>query len=220
MKFDMKTIQVLKNFTTINPSLVFKPGNTIHTISPAKTIMAQAQIDMNIDREFAIYDLSQLLATLALFEDCEVETRENYLEIISGSEKVYYLYADPSLIVAPPQKNLDLPSVDVEFDLPAEVLTKTMKAMAIMGAPELAVVGDGQHIRVQTYNSKYANSNSSSYSNIVGNTDKKFTMVFLAENLKLMPGSYRVAISSAKIGHFQGTGVQYYVAVEQTSSME
>lgn len=218
MNFDMKTVQVLKNFTTINPSLLFEPGNVLRTISPARTIMARATVDLDIDREFAIYDLSQLLATLALFEQTEVIAQENYLEIVSGSEKVKYLYADPSLIVTPPNKSLELPSVDVTFDLPADVLNKTMKAMSIMGAPELAVVGDGNDIRVQTYNSK--NTNTSNYSNVVGKTDKRFTMVFLAENLKLMPGDYTVSISSAKIGHFRGSGIEYYVAVEQSSTME
>lgn len=218
MNFDMKTVQVLKNFTTINPSLLFEPGNVLRTISPARTIMARATVDLDIDREFAIYDLSQLLATLALFEQTEVIAQENYLEIVSGSEKVKYLYADPSLIVTPPNKSLELPSVDVTFDLPADVLNKTMKAMSIMGAPELAVVGDGNDIRVQTYNSK--NTNTSNYSNVVGKTDKRFTMVFLAENLKLMPGDYTVSISAAKIGHFRGSGIEYYVAVEQSSTME
>lgn len=218
MKFDMKTLQVLKNFASINPSLMFEEGNVIRTISPSKTVMAQATIQHNIEGAFAIYDLSQLLSTLALFNEPEIDVAENHLRISSGSEKVKYLFAEPTLIVRPPDKQIKLPSVDISFMLSAEVLQKTMKAMAIMGAPELAVVGDGSDICVQTYDSK--NVNNSSYRNVVGKTNKKFTMVFLAENLKLMPGDYQVDISAKKISHFRGENIEFWIAVEQTSSMQ
>ena len=218
MKFDMKTLQVLKNFASINPSLMFEEGNVIRTISPSKTVMAQATIQHNIEGTFAIYDLSQLLSTLALFNEPEINVEENHLRISSGSEKVKYLFAEPTLIVRPPQKQINLPSVDITFTLSAEVLQKTMKAMAIMGAPELAVVGNGSDISLQTYDSK--NVNNSNYRNVVGKTDKNFTMVFLAENLKLMPGDYEVSISAKKISHFRGENIEFWIAVEQTSTMQ
>lgn len=217
MKFDVKTLQVLKNFATINPSLMFERGNVIRTISPSKTIMAQATIPFNMESSFAIYDLSQLLSTLALFNEPEVDTEENYLLIASGSEKVKYLFAEPSLIVRPPDRQIVLPTTDISFLLSAEVLQKTMKAMSIMGSPELAVVGDGHDVYLQTYDSK--NVNNSNYRNIVGKTDKKFTMVFLAENLKLLPGDYNVDISAKKISHFKGENIEFWIAVEQTSTM-
>lgn len=218
MKFDTKTQQVLKNFATINPSLMFEEGNIIRTISPSKTVMSQAVIDTYIDGTFAIYDLSQLLSTLALFKDPDISIEENYLSISSGSENVKYLYAEPSLIVRPPDKQINLPSIDISFMLPADVLQKTMRAMAIMGAPELAVVGDGSDIWVKTHDSK--NTNSSNYRNVVGKTDKNFTMVILAENLKLMPGDYHVDISAKRISHFKGDGLESWIAVEQSSTID
>ena len=39
MKISTETLNILKNFSTINSSLVVKQGNTIRTISPAKNIL-------------------------------------------------------------------------------------------------------------------------------------------------------------------------------------
>lgn len=216
MKLNGRTMQVLKNFASINPSLMFEQGNVLKTISVGRTVMAQATIDQEIDHAFAIYDLSQLLSTIALFDAPEINTQRNYLEIVEGTQKVKYMYAEPSLIVSPPNKQIVLPSVDVSFYLPAEVLNKTIKAASVMGAPEIAIVGDGSDIFIQTYNAKDVNS--SNFRNIVGKTDAEFTMVFLIENLRLLPGDYHVSVSSKKISHFKGDDIEYWIAVEASST--
>ena len=46
------TLNVLKNFATINPNLVLKPGQRVSTISEAKTIMASAEIVEDFPQEF------------------------------------------------------------------------------------------------------------------------------------------------------------------------
>jgi hypothetical protein len=45
MNFNNHTISILTNFCMINPSVLFRPGNTIKTISPQKTMVAKAQLD-------------------------------------------------------------------------------------------------------------------------------------------------------------------------------
>lgn len=216
MKFNSKLLQVLKNFASINPSLMFEQGSTLRTISVGRTVMAQAELDQQIDRTFAIYDLSQLLSTIALFDSPEIITHDNHLEIIEGSQRVKYMFAESSLIVTPPNKQIVLPSIDVSFYLPVEVLNKTIKAASVMGSPEIAIVGDGSDIFIQTYNAKDVNS--SNFRSVVGKTDAKFTMVFLIENLRLLPGDYQVSVSSKKISHFKGEEVQYWIAVEASST--
>ena len=76
MKLSARTIQILKSFAQINPSLIFTPGNEIKTISPMKTMVAKATIAETIPQQFAIWDLSKFLGVLSLFDDPEVVINE------------------------------------------------------------------------------------------------------------------------------------------------
>lgn len=218
MKFSARTAQVLRNFSTINQSIIFKPGNQIKTISLSKTIMAKARIDSDIEKTFAIYDLPQFLSAVSLFEDPELELGDRSVNIGSGRERIRYTFSEPSLILAPPEKEIQLPTPEVEFTLRNDVLTRVQKALGIIGAPEIAVTGDGEKIYVEALNTK--NSSESTYKVEVGETDKTFRLIFLAENIKLLPGDYEVAISSKGLSHFKGEDIEYWVAVEQHSTYE
>ena len=61
MKLSEQTIEILSNFSGINPNMVFKEGNTLSTISEAKNILASATIEERIPREFGLYDLGEFL---------------------------------------------------------------------------------------------------------------------------------------------------------------
>ena len=57
MKLSKQTVELFKNFSTINSNLLLKPGNKIGTISSQKNIMASNTIGETIPNEFGIYDL-------------------------------------------------------------------------------------------------------------------------------------------------------------------
>lgn len=216
MKFSNRTIQILKNFATINQSIVFKPGNEIKTMSTAKTILARATIDSELEKMFAIYDLARFLSAVSLFDDPELTTRDKFVEIGSGSEKLNFVYSDASLIQTPPDKDIKLPTEDVQFRLTSGILAKTMKALGVLGSPEIGIVGDGDSIFLQTLNSKDVSS--SSYKVRLGETDKTFRFIVLPENMKLLPGDYDVTMSAKGFSHFKGNDVEYWLAIEATST--
>jgi hypothetical protein len=83
MKVSSDTLTVLKNFSSINTNIVFKPGDIISTISSAKNIFARAQIKETIPNQFAVYDLNSLLAMISLVNDQEVEFGDKSLQISS-----------------------------------------------------------------------------------------------------------------------------------------
>lgn len=218
MKFSARTIQILRNFSTINESLIFKPGTQLKTISQSKTILARATIDSEIESTFGIYDLGQFLSAISLFEDPDLTPGTNAMTISRGSEKINYIYSEPSLMLSPPEKEIQLPSRDVEFELKNEVLVRVQKALGIIGAPEIAVTGDGDKVYIEALNTK--DNSKSNYRVEVGDTDKNFRFIFLAENIKLLPGDYNVTVSSKGLSHFKGEDVEYWVAVEQHSTYE
>lgn len=217
MKLDTKTVNVLKNFSTINPSMLFREGNTLKTISPTKTVMAKANIDIPINKKFAIYNLGKLLSTLSFYDNPEIELREQNLVISNGNGSSTTLaYADEATIKTPPDRDITLPSVDAEFKISNSALTNIMKMLGTLGLPEIAIVGDGSNLYVSALDSK--NSGSECHTEKVGVTSKTFRAIFKAENIKLIAGDYDVAVSSKGISHFKGSEAEYWIAVEQNST--
>ena len=70
MKLSEHTVDVLKNFATINQNLVIKEGSTLTTMSAMKNIVAKAEVEESFDKEVAIYDLNEFLASISLFSKC------------------------------------------------------------------------------------------------------------------------------------------------------
>jgi hypothetical protein len=222
MKLSDNTLTILKNFAGINQSILVKQGNKLRTISIAKNILAEAEISELFPREFAIYDLNQFLNGLSLHKDPDLDFAEdNYITIREGKRRVKYFYADPNVIISPPEKEIQLPSQDVCFQLENGSLEKLVKAAAVYQLPDISAIGDAGVIRLVVRDKKTDTSNE--YSIIVGETDKEFTFNFKVENLsKIISGAYDVVVSKKLLSQFTNTNanVQYYIAMEPDSTFE
>lgn len=216
MKLDQRTLQVLKNFSSINPSILFRPGNVVKTVTPTKTILAKATLEQEFPSTFAIYDLNKFLSVLSLFDEPDLEIGEKSVVVRSSRKKVNYVFADPNTIVAPKDgKEIQFPDPDVSFELTNEALADVTKALGVLRQPEIAIVGDGETISLQTVNSK--DPTSDVYSVEVGETARTFNCIFKAENLRLLPDNYTVDIASAGISRFTSKDVEYFIAIEANS---
>lgn len=219
MNLDPRTLQILKSFANINPSIHFKDGKTLKTISPTKTVMAKATLDDGFEQPFAIYDLSRFLGVLSLFESPDLTITDKHVEIRGkNGDSIDYVIADPSNIVTPPEKKIELPSVDATFALKQDDFARVIKALSVLGLPEIAVVGDGEKVFLQAADSK--NPTGDVYRTPVGETNKTFRAIFKSENLKILPGDYEVSISKAGLSHFAGAGIEYWIACEGTSKFD
>lgn len=216
MKLSPETISVLKNYSTINPSVLFKPGNLVATISPQRSVFAKAVVKEEFPRQFGIAELNKFLGVLSMFKDPELRFFDNYLEVFSGKQKVRYTYADPSAILTPPEKELAFPQADVEFDVTAEELNATIKALGVLSLPQIAFAGNGTDLELQAIDSK--NPSADVYSTRLGDTDKKFKAIVKTENIKILAKNYRVSLSSKGIIKFEAPEVTYFVASEANSS--
>lgn len=216
MQLNVKTINVLKNFSTINPSIVLKPGNVVTTISPNKTIMAKATIPDEFEGTYGIYALNRFISALSLFENPSIDFGKESARISSENRSVVYHYSDPSVIMVPPDREIKLPTVDVEFKLTERNLQMVMKALGVLSLPEIAVIGDGETVSLQAIDSKAGSADT--YSIEVGHTDKAFRAIFRAENMKMMGGDYTVKLSSKGISQFVGLEAEYWIAIEATST--
>ena len=60
MKLSENTVNILKNFSTINQNILVKSGSQLRTMSTMKNILGEASITEDFPKEFGIYDLNEL----------------------------------------------------------------------------------------------------------------------------------------------------------------
>ena len=201
MKLSEKTLTLLKNFSNINQSILFKQGSSLRTISVMKNILAEATIDEDLPTDFGIYDLGQFLNGLALHTRPELDFQnEGYVYIKEGRMRSKYFFADPKVIVTPPEKEITLPSEDVSFTLSTDQLDKLLKAAAIYQLPDLSAVGGNGVVKLLVRDKK--NDTSNDFAITVGETDDKFEFNFKVENIKILPGTYDVVMSKKLLSRF------------------
>lgn len=220
MKLSAETVLLLKNFSSINQSILIRAGKKLRSMSAMKNILVEADITEEFTRDVGIYDLNQFLNCLSLIPDAEVELGRDAIVITDGTNSIEYRYSDPSVISAPPEKELKLPSEDVAIVLTEESLDTVKKAAAVLQIPDVSVIGDGTNVYLTVRDKK--NSGSNSYKIVVGETEAVFQFNMKVENLKILAGDYDVTISQKNLALFQShsRALCYFIAIEPDSSYE
>lgn len=216
MKISDTTFDVLKNFSTINQSLAFKAGNKIRTVSEQKTILAQATVEESFPQDFAIYELNQFLGLASLFESPDYAFGQSVVTLSEGNAKANYTYADPSMITTPPEKNIELPSTEVQFDMFKADLRQILNGANQLGLPEVCVMNRNGKVTLVATDTKNPSTNEFSRE-MDAEATAEFKFIFKIENLKFIPNDYTVSISKSGIAHFKSTNVEYWVATESGS---
>ena len=224
MKLSDHTVDVLKNFASINQNLVIKEGSTLTTMSAMKNIVAKAEVEESFDKEVAIYDLNEFLASISLFTSPVLEFDEGFVTIKEENNpknSLKYFYSDPSVVTSP-NKTITMPSKEVSFKLNGENLNKLKRAAGVIQAPDLVLEKNNTDVFLTVKDKKNdtANTFSIDVDTVADGSDFKF--FFKVENLKLMDGDYDVDISSKNISHLASSNkdVEYWVALEPESSYE
>lgn len=213
MKLSENTISILKSFSGINPSIMFKEGNVLRTISPSKTVMAQATINDSIDGNAAVYDLSRFLSTVSLFDDPEVEFGNDKFTIKGNRRRVNYTYTSENMIVSPGEKTVVLPSIDVSVKVTWDDFQSVIKAAGVLQVSDIAFVGEAGKIKIVATDTK--NPTSDKYDVEISDFDgADFDMHIKVDNLKLLPADYEIDLCSKGMAHFKSDTAQYWIAVQ------
>ena len=219
MKLSESTLSVLKNFSTINQSILFKQGRKLRTMSVMKNILAEVTIDEELPKDFGIYDLNQFLNGMGLHQSPELDfANDSYVVIKEGKMRTKYFFADANVIITPPDKPLELPSEDVTFDLSTDQLDKLLKAAAVYQLPDLSAVGENGVVKLVVRDKK--NDTSNDFAITVGETESTFSFNFKVENIKILPGTYEVVVSQKLLSRFTSKNhdLTYYIALEPDST--
>ena len=217
MKLSNETIDVLKNFSSINQNILIKEGNKVRTMSTMKNILGEADIAESFPKGFGIYDLNEFLGVLTLAKDPELEFgNESYLTIRGGLSKVSYFFSDPSILVTPPE-TFNAPETDVSFQVTREAMANVTKASAVMQLPDLVFTGTSEGVTMAVTDMKNSTSNQFEES-WEHEGDKAFQFNYKIENLKMIPGNYDVDVSTTALvsrWNNQDKPIDYWIALEQ-----
>ena len=220
MKISTKTLDVLKNFSEINQSILIKKGKKLKTVSALKNILAHADVEEDFPQDFAIYQLNEFIGVLSTMGNPDLTFHDKYVMLSQENGAcTKYFYAEPSVVISP-EKDIVMPSEEINFTLLEKQYNDLLKMSSILQLNDILVKGcpksNGQYLAVT--NKK--NDTSNDYSVKVGeDVTEPYKMYFKTENLKMVAGDYNVHISSKGISHFENmvTKLDYWIALEPDS---
>ena len=135
-----QTFEILKNFCTINSSILIREGTVLKTISIGENSIAEYNSEELFPQTFGIYDLNQFLGGLSLFgNDATLEFgNSNYVTINGNGRSAKYYFSDPEITLnASPEREIIFPDADFSFNLEYQDLISLQKASAVYGLPDL-----------------------------------------------------------------------------------
>ena len=219
MKLSNDTVGVLKNFASINQNLIIKEGSELTTMSAMKNIVARAKVMETFPKEVAIYDLNEFLAALSLFTTPVLDFQDQFVTMSEQGNtrnSLKYFYSDPSVVTSP-SKMITMPSEEVTFELDDDKVNQLKRAAGVISSPDLAL--ENNLLTVKDKKNDTAN-NYSINVDCKAEENADYTFFFKVENLKLLSGDYKVAVSSKFISHFKNTksDIEYWIALEPEST--
>jgi hypothetical protein len=227
MKLSDSTIAVLKNFGNINSGIFLKKGKTLSTVSAHKNILAKATITDEISDEFGIYDLNEFLSVISLYKndlDVQLQSKDLVISGLKGRSKTTYRTCDKTMIVSPPEKELQMPDPDISISLTETDFKWILDNANVLGSPQIAIQSDGfgEPVKIVTLDTANDASHTQSLELNVESTGK-YRMIFKTENIqKVLSGPYDLKVSSKGIAHFKNTKfpIEYFITTEVGSTFE
>lgn len=220
MKLSEQTVNILKNFSTINQNILVKEGSQLRTMSTMKNILAEAAVTEDFPQDFGIYDLNEFLGVLTLVKDAHIDFEsEKFLSLSGSRTKIKYFFSDPSILTTPPE-TFNAPECDVNISVSKDTLTNVLKAAAVMQLPDVVLSRLTLEVPAGIMATDLKNMTSNNYNEQLDDDgqDKTFKFHFKADNLKMIPGDYQVSASTtAQVSNWVGDEASYWIAMEAVS---
>lgn len=225
-----ETQNILRNFSSINPSILLTGNNRIATMSVMRNILATADIEEEFPEEFGIYDLPRFLGNLSVYP--ELNFGENSVIMADGSKTYKFMAAEPSAIIHPktmfamegsdnnPENVKAAPEYDINITLPSSTLSTIQKVASINSLPDYGLITEDGEIFFTALDKKSDSTDIAKEP--VGSSNVNFKMYFKSENLKLIDGDYSVSVSRNAISTFRHNTrpIQYWITLESDSQYD
>jgi hypothetical protein len=222
MELCENTLDVLRNFSSINQNIMIRSGNNIKTMSVTRNMIATADVSEQFTKDFGIYDLNEFIGVLGLVDTPNLTFEDDFVIVqdSTGRSKIKYFYsAEETLTTA--TKDVKMPEADCKFTLDNSTLNKLKKAAATLGHKEVSIQAKDGVLSLSIVEKQNATSNAFSI-DIDGEfkQDAVFNFIIDIANLKILPGDYDVEISSKLITQFKNKELPltYWIALEKSST--
>lgn len=217
MKFSDETLDILKNFSSINQGIRFERGKELMTVSPNETLIAKANIPDEIDGNACVYDLNKFLSTASLFKEGEIEFQDDRSRFWfrQDSKQAYFTYSSPEMIILPKSRNIIEIDYDYTFDVEWGDFKELLKASSIMQLKEVCFNSDGVNIYMSVINSE--NPTANRYDNYVTENEsgESFEIIVNTDNLKILPRDYKISVSlKNKLIYLVADDIQYWIGAK------
>lgn len=222
MELSENTLEVLKNYSSINQNVMIKQGNTIRTITEARNVLSTAVVDVEFPKDFGIYDLNEFIGALSLVDKPTLTFADEYVTISdsTGRSSIKYFFS-PEETLTTPSKDINMPEGEVKFILDNDTLNKIRRAASTLGHDEVSISNNNGALSMSVVDSQNSTSNKFSI-DIDGDFDQSvnFTFIVNIANVKVIPGDYEVELSSKLISRFSNKelNLKYWIALEKSSS--
>jgi hypothetical protein len=226
-----QTQAILKNFATINSSILFRKGSTIKTISVGENAIAEYGCEEVFPQDFGIYDLGQFLNGIDLFayrhgssgyQDPVLEFENDSFVTIhgAGASAAYtakYFFSSPEITLkAAPEKDIHFPSADMEFSLEPDDLTSLQKGAGAYRLPDLFFKSDEDGcITLEVCDREDPTCNVYAQK-IKGHATGSYELYMKMDNVRVEKGGYDIKVSKNLITKWKhrDLNLTYYIALE------
>lgn len=219
MKLSEQTLNVLKNFSTINSGLVIQAGNVQRTMSPARSVLVETVLDDEFPCQLGIYDLNQFLGTVTTLNDPNLEFVKvgEMMAIMMTDDTMIMRYSSCSteLIISPPNKDLLLVEPEVKFDLSEAVVTKLLRMASMNNFPHLSFIAKNNVLSLMVHDKTNEFSDYASIK-ISDHSGPDMMATFKTENIKIIPDDYHVEVKLGTFSTFTSKTKKnkYFIVVE------
>ena len=194
MELCENTLDVLRNFSSINQNIMIRSGNNIKTMSVTRNMIATADVSEQFTKDFGIYDLNEFIGVLGLVDTPNLTFEDDFVIVqdSTGRSKIKYFYsAEETLTTA--TKDVKMPEADCKFTLDNSTLNKLKKAAATLGHKEVSIQAKDGVLSLSIVEKQNATSNAFSI-DIDGEfkQDAVFNFIIDIANLKILPCDYDV----------------------------
>ena len=226
IKPSLETLEIMRNFSAINPSIYIREGDVLETLSISNEIMGRAKITETFPMDIPIYEFIKFLNQLKLYSEPVIDVDGDNKRLIirdSDPEKQMALtrwtFSDPSIIHRP-KKKMPVPEADITFTLTKEQLETLLKASGILAFGTIMIEKENDdHISMKVIDMDAREGNQ--YKMIIPATFtgllKTVELVFKVDTLKIQNRDYSIAISKKMYSHWHNPDVEYFIALDKRS---
>lgn len=218
MKLTKEDLSILKNFSTINNSLWVDETKFVKTIHPAGNVIGVYELESEFPQKFGIYNLSEFLSILSLFDIEETAIKFTNREILLKykNNMVKYVLFEKALIrgfenMKSAEKYKSFNKFNCTFNISSEEIKKMKRISNILDIDDI-IVGISPKksmILIDDRDNMLANK----YAINIENPKGEGKIIISVERLFMIDDDYECSVITNKLIKFQSKNKKLFYLI-------